>query len=152
MATDTSSLIILQKVGLLNRTAQAINLFGTPWVWQELHRHASPIEAAQFSSALIVRPQREHRFYLNDEADNSVVALYAVQACDAVLADDGKILNYCRRQNIPHYCCLSLLAVLIQQNVLHATEVQDYFEAIRHTGRYSDWVIETARNLIDATR
>lgn len=152
MATDTSSLIILQKVGLLSRTANAVELFSTPLVEQEVQRHASPVEAAQFSSAFTVRPLREHRSYLKDAADNSVIALYVEQSCDAVLADDGKILNYCRRHTIPHYCCLSLLAVLLQQNVLNTTEVHDYFEAIRHTGRYSDWVIETARHLIDAAR
>ncbi len=147
LATDTSSLILLQKSNLLPIAAESFYLYCSPWVWQELLNNATADAVRQFESAVTVVDIHKNTPYLN--ADGSCVALYVEQDCHAVLADDGKILKRCKKQDIPHYCCLSLLSVLLHQRALSQPQVMFYFDRLLHLGRYSAWVIQTAKEMIN---
>ena len=145
-ATDTSSLIILQKVNLLPVAAKTCELCVSRQVWQELLFEATLIQIREFEQSVTLFNIQALTSPVS--ADKSCLLLYDEQQCHAVLTDDGNILKRCKSQNIAHYCCLSLLSILLKQNALSKHQANMYFDKIVQVGYYSDWVVQTAKELI----
>lgn len=141
LATDACSLIYLQRVDLLQKIGD-YELLSTPQVWHEVTADSSEA-AATFAAAVKIIPSSGHL-----SADAGVIQLHLDGVAEAVLSDDGRVLRYCRAHDIPHYCCLSLLSLLIRDRCLAPESAADYFERLKRIGRYSRQVIAQAEQMI----
>jgi len=155
-AADAGSLILLQKLGVVHRLARACTFQITPAVKHELARGASAADWQIFRDCTTVIDadmiDASDLPVSLSPADAGVLALFAATTADAVLSDDKAILNYCKKQNIPHYCGLSLFALLVQCDLLRADEAATLFSGLSRIGRYSARVIRIAENMLSQAR
>jgi len=154
LAADTCSLIFMYQTGLLDRAAEQYTLYITPLLLGELEKRADKKELRKYRQLTVVYdldgvlvapvtvPNASH-------ADKSLIALYHAINGAAVLSEDGPILRYCKKNNIPHFCCLSLVADMVRKNALSRDMAIDYFNKLKTFGRYAEWVIETAYNMLE---
>ncbi|MDZ7316874.1 MAG: hypothetical protein ONB24_12200 [candidate division KSB1 bacterium] len=149
-ACDTSSLILLHRVGLLETTAAVYHLLVTPSVLAELKRGGSAEDYRRFEQATICCPLPQAAPTIDDltSTDAEVIALCLSTGADAVLSDDGSLLRCCRRAGLPHYCALSLLPLLVEDGYLAPSQAEEAFSALLMQGRYSSKVIAEGRDML----
>ncbi|MDZ7371576.1 MAG: hypothetical protein ONB12_10450 [candidate division KSB1 bacterium] len=149
-ACDTSSLILLHRVNLLETTTAAYRLLVTPNVLAELKRGGFPADHRLFEQATISRRPKETAPAIPglSSTDAEVIALYHSARADAVLSDDGALLRYCRRSGLPHYCALSLLSLLVADKGLSPRAAENAFSTLIMYGRYSSTVIDQGREML----
>lgn len=140
LATDACSLILLQRVDLLKNVAR-YELLITPQVWREVK--AGSNDASLFAAAVKIMPSS-----VPLAADDGVIQLYLDGAAEAVLSDDGRVLRFCRAQGIPHYCCLSLLSLLVRDRCLAPAAAAEGLARLRAVGRYSAQVFAHASQML----
>jgi len=139
LSADTSSLILLNKTNLLQKYENFLTLYVSNHVKNEMDKKAD------FDAALELNIVKTSDSL---STDDSVIVIYHNKNLHAVLSDDAKILKSCRKQNITHYCCLSLCAVLANRNHIPVEKaVADMNELLTY-GRYSAWVIQYAFNML----
>ena len=152
LVADASSLILLQRLGLLKRFARPRRFQTTAHIFSELEKGASESERDEFKESVVI-----HDVNINIDADlpsklsladASVLVLYHHGNSDAVLSEDRILLTYCKKKNIVHYCCLSLLSPLVQSGLLTDIEARTLFPKIANAGRYSNRVIEIAQEML----
>lgn len=152
LAADAGSLILLQRLGELDNFATSCRFQTTSLVLDELERGATAFEFSQFKENTVlikVAGDGQDDFPRKlSQADGSVIALFRAMHPDALLADDRGILSYCKKQDIPHYCCLSLLALLVQLGLMPAEEAKMLFPRIAGIGRYSSRVVHSAKEML----
>lgn len=153
LASDASSIILLQKIKLLREIYRGCELFITSMIQSELLMGASNAEAEEIKQhTIMIDPIDIHNLTISSaltSADASVLHLYVHTNSDAVLSDDQAILKYCSSKNIDHYCCLSLLSPLVEHGVLLPHSANNFFAHIESVGRYSTFVINYARAMLD---
>lgn len=152
IAVDTSSLIYLYKSDLLASSGRACRFITSAEVWDELLRGGKIIEidtcARYIEIAPILLSSEKWGKSAFSTADKSLLEIYFQYPCDTVLSEDGHILRYCKRNDIPHYCALSLLAKLVQRGALTKEEANNGFHALVKIGRYSSRIVEYATLLL----
>lgn len=141
LATDACSLILLQRVDLLKNIGE-YELLITPSVWREVTAGSSKATAL-FAAAVKIMPSS-----VRLSADAGVIQLYRDGVAEAVLSDDGRILRFCRANRIPHYCCLSLLSLLVGDRCLAPEAAAQGFARLQVAGRYSAQVIVQAAHML----
>ena len=148
LAADSCSLIYLYRSDLLRHAARAYQLHISHDIWQELAVKASQHEMQSYSCNTTVT-----NFATNDvvittnglsSADRGLVKLFHHQKLSAILSEDGKILQHCKKNNIPHFCCLSLISELLRFSVLSLKQARMRFDLLKGIGRYTPWVVEKA--------
>jgi len=154
IAVDTSSLIYLYKSDLLDRSGLACRFITSAEVWDELLMGKKIKEIQTCAGYIEIVP-----FVLSSDkwgksafstADKSVVEIYFQSDCAAVLSEDGHILRFCKRNDIPHYCALSLLPQLAKQGFLTKEEANNRFYDLVRIGRYSSRVVEYATSILNS--
>ena len=151
LAADSSSIILLQKVDALEKFACACRFQITSLVRNELYRGASASEINEFEKHTFLIDLINHidRLPRNMSfADASVIELHRRCTSQAVLSDDRAILNYCKQNELEHFCCLSLLSPLVQRNIISAHDARTLFPRLEKAGRYSQKVIEIALGML----
>ncbi len=146
-STDSSSLILLQRVSL---SIVGYRLLVTAQVLKEILTGASQEEAATITSSveLFYLPADKIKEGGLSPTDAGVIRLYYAAGAEAVLSDDGRILRRCLKQGIPHYCCLSLLSLMVGDHLLPFRDAEEYFRRLIQVGRYSAAVIQKAEELL----
>ncbi len=152
IAVDTSSLIYLHKSNLLERSSSVYRFVTCPKVWVELLRGITTDEiqtfAAHIEIILVFLFSEKWGKSALSAADKGLIELYFQHACAAVLSEDGHILRYCQRNDISHYCALSLLPQLTQKGLLTKEEANNQFQNLLKIGRYSPRIVEYAKSLL----
>ena len=155
LATDASSIILLHKTRLFSNLSSACEFQITISVQNELDRGASSSEIKKIKShTKLIEIDINHIADLPKKlssADASVLNLFYQTHSHAVLSDDQAILKYCKSKNINHYCCLSLLAPLVQFKSLSPDEANSFFPRIKEAGRYSVKIVQIARTMLDSS-
>jgi hypothetical protein len=121
-AADTCTIIYLEKCGLLDLAADAFQLLVPPGVVAEFGR---PLPGCILCS---VEP--------TPDTDSAVLAL-ALDRGIPLLSEDGRLLNRCRRKNIPHYNTLMLLLALLVQGKIDTTRYLEVHRVLLDVARYS---------------
>jgi len=154
LATDTCSMLFLYQTGLLDRAAEHYTFYITPLILGELEKRADKqeIRAYQNSTVLFnVDGLVGDTFNISNAsvADKSLLALYNTKDIAAILSEDGPILRYCKKNDIPHFCCLSLVADMVRKNMMSRELATVYLNKLIKLGRYAEWVIERAYNMLE---
>ena len=151
LATDTSSLIILFRAGLIDQLAKYAEFRIPEQVWQELCNGATPPELESLKTTVMICPLKKGvppLLWNLKKTDQAVVTLYHQTKPHAILSDDGTILKGCKKHGIPHLCALSLCAVLYQSKIWNLEETQNALKKVEKVGRYSAWVRKKARGML----
>ncbi|MBD3373891.1 hypothetical protein GF406_02550 [candidate division KSB1 bacterium] len=151
LATDTSSLIILSRAGLIDQLTKYAEFRIPEQVWQELCKGSTPSELELFKTSVTLYPTKKGTpsiLWNLKNTDQAVVTLYDQTKPHAILSDDGTILKGCKKHGIPHLCSLSLCAVLYQSRIWNLDETQNALEKVEKVGRYSAWVRKEAHDMV----
>ena len=154
LVADTCSLIFLYRIGLLDLADKFYKFYITRLIYQELGKRANKeeMETYQKSMSLFdldnvsIKPVNLPNA---STADKSLIVLYHAAHAKAVLSEDGIILKYCQKNNIPHFCCLSLVADMARKEIISMKAAKQYLNKLEKYGRYADWVIETAYIMLE---
>ncbi len=151
LATDTSSLIILFRAGLIDQLARHAEFRIPEQVWQELCKGSNLSELESYKPFVTIYPVKHNEsscLWNLKKTDQAVVILYQQTKPHAILSDDGRILKGCEKHGIPHLCALSLCAVLYQSKIWNLDETQKALEKVEKVGRYSAWVRQKAHGML----
>ena len=153
LAADACSLIYLYHCDILRYATRGYSLFITPGILEELSRKASGKELQTYYSITQVK-KISHSLNIPDisknvsKNDQSLIELFYQEGYDAILSEDGKILQYCKKNNIQHFCSLSLVCGLVKNKVLSYDQALLRFEFLKECGRYAPWVLEEAYSML----
>ena len=153
-AVDTSSLIFLFKAHLLEKACLKYIFSISFDIWNELTVKASENELETYAKIARTHTTQDQIETLGgnkkfSQADKSLIHLIYNNSCKVILSEDGHILRYCKKNNIQHYCCLSLITELYHENLLSLTESRNKINEIRNMGWYAPWVVETAFSMLE---
>jgi len=151
---DASSAILLYKAELFEAVASAYDLAMAPAVYQEV-TVADRMGAAYFDAACrsgrirIVSggAPRQLGVELNrlGAGERETLSLYATGGVDFVILDDGKGVNYCRKNAIPYINALLCPRILHWTGRLDRSAFLQAFDYLLEQGRYSFFVVEFAK-------
>lgn len=144
LATDTSSLIVLYKIGALHAIAKQFHLRITPSIWRELQEGSMPRESRCYRSMVEIWPHPLPQSPIIpgnlrgwNSADLDLVRLFYETDCCAILSEDGRVLRFCKKAGVPHFCSLSLFVELVRLDCLTKSEAYSLIEQAFTIGRYS---------------
>ena len=139
-AADASSLLLLTQIDQLT----AAEFFVPHSIWQELHGGRFADRIHPHIQIIDASPPPDVSLSQND---SELVYLYHRHHLDAILSDDGAVLRYCRRHNIPHFCALSFIAKLAALGCIGLARAQKDMTKLKNIGRYAPWVIDVADSI-----
>jgi len=151
LAVDTSSFIILKKAGILNIAATHFQFHTTYQVITELKRATWDEHALQpliHIHNVTPTPNISYPSSLS-ATDKSILELFTLLSAHGLLSDDGKLLKWAQGQKLQHYCSLSFISALLNQDALTQIEAKKVFSRIKSIGHYSSYVITKAESLLE---
>jgi len=151
VVADSSSIILLQKVRLLDVFLDKYRVIIPPRVYDELTGGGKKgsRELAHLLIANIVQSNNDIRIDGLDRGESSVIALYFDGAGDFVLLDDRKGANYCKAQAIPFINALLVSRILFLAGAIKEDDYRAAAELLIQEGYYSDMVIKKAAVIED---
>jgi len=143
---DSSTAIILYKSGLLERFCAGCNIITTDTVQTEIARGPDGHDTARILSKFcrIEHVSTEGPF---GKGENSILNLFKQGKASAVFSDDGRFLEYCSKENIPHYSSIMAPYLLYTAKKLKKKEGLDHTRSIAAQGRFSEWVLEKVNRM-----
>ncbi len=121
---DSSSLIYLSKLGLMEKTATVVRLMAPEMVFAETGMEPGLIEK-------IDNLKKDK----TTTADRQVLNLALQEQC-AVVSDDKKILHRAEQNGLDYFNALMLVLLLFGRNRLTAKETSLKLEQLKHIARY----------------
>ena len=143
---DASTAIILNQAGILADVLTGFTVRTTSAVLEEIKTGPDgPLIAALLHGPVLAAAGSGGAF---GPGENSLLALYAQGLIDSLFTDDGPCLRYCRRKNIPHFSAIMLPYLLWRQQACDRETALKWFNDLKPLGRYADWVVEYAEELM----
>ena len=146
MVADSSSIILLQKVRLLQIFLNTYFVVIPEPVFDELTGQGKKgsLELQNLLSNNVVKSSDEDNLKGLGRGESSVISLYFEKAGDFVLLDDKKGAKYCKSQEIPFVNALLLTHILRVVGAVNDTEYREAEARLIQEGYYSDTIIEKA--------
>lgn len=154
--SDSSTLILLQKIDLLHFLLKNHELFIPNEVYKEtvekgkerLHEDAFFIEE-QISKKKIFKIEVKNKVLINKlildynihKGEAEAIALFLEIKADILAVDDHKAITLCRIMKIPFMTAISFILYLFKNKILSKKESQDYIALLQEYGRYRDMII-----------
>lgn len=135
-AIDASSIIYLQKIGLLNTLADAVQLVTTPALLNETRFSNLPLH--------ILSDGMDERM----PADAQLIAL-ALYKNSALISEDRKILHRAKRMGLNYYNSLMMVLFMFFKGFLSEQVVQGKIEQLKQFARYGQDIWEYGQQLFD---
>ncbi len=134
---DSSSLIYLQKLGLLNLASDAIQLYAPLAVLNETKLDTEQIQKIDY-------PLNEF-----SSADDQVWAA-AVQMHCPLISDDKKILQQARGAGADYFNTLMIVLLLFLRGYLSKQDTERKMQLLERIAWYDDWIWEYGRRVFEA--
>lgn len=151
---DASSAIILYKAGLHNLLIKiyAIIMSGSvyreisinPYAGSEAYSKFVSLQKIQVQEILDQKNASEMRGL--DRGEYDTIALFRAGSGDFVITDDGQAARFCKREGIPFINALLFPVIIKFARIKDEKFCQRSMEKVIETGRYSDEVINFARD------
>ena len=148
---DSSSIILLQKVGLLTIFLNAYWVIIPGPVYDELTGGGKK-GSAELHSLLanhVETPSDNAGVQGLGRGEGSVISLYFDGVGDFVLLDDKKAAKYCKSQAIPFINALLAARILCLAGAINDDDYRAAAELLIREGYYSDAIIEKAAAIRD---
>lgn len=157
---DTSSVILLQKVGLLDHLIQSYQTIITPSVYTELtqveYDDSRIFKQLYEKGGLIVRPPSAKKAS-NSATQNmdisglgigerDTIKLFLSGEANFIIIDDGQAARKLYQHGLPFINALLFPKILLISSLLFHSEYEAKTKALKSCGRYADWVVKWAEN------
>ena len=145
-ALDSSTAIILYKSGLLESFCAEWDLITTDAVYEEISQGISGkeisciLKSSSDSDAVSIEG-------LFGKGENSVLNLYREGKAGIIFSDDGRFLEYCKKEGIPHYSSIMVPYLLFNIGKMSKDKGLEYTSIIITKGRFSEWVLDYVKSL-----
>ncbi len=157
-AIDSSSLILLAKIGLLDTAINGISgrLAMTKRVYEECVIQKSTIDSALIrkraeDGAIKIESLKDKSSYhkiRNDfnlgEGEAEAIA-FCIENKTTLITDDKKAINTCKLLNIPFTTIPNLLVAFANEGMLTIREALAYLGALAHHGRYTHDILQSIK-------
>lgn len=148
---DSSSIILLQKAGLLDIFLQNYQILITSHVYCELtaggQKGSNELDALLAES--IVQSSADNCLAGMGQGESSILRLYLSGVGDFVLLDDKKGAKYCRSHEIPFINALLVPRILFLAGLINEKDYSSTAELLVQEGYYSTIIIEKAATIRD---
>ncbi len=156
--SDSSSIILLHKAGLFDRTVTRLPLVFSPSVYRELTRPGYPGEnlfkhavstgrIRIFSLKEPATPLPDPSLNLLDEGEKETLALFLGHRSGFILTDDGQAARFCKKNELPFINALLIPKLFQYAGYGSRIQTDQQMKTISSLGRYSDKVKKIARAL-----
>jgi len=150
IAADSSSLILLQKTGMLNSLLVYSSLIIAGAVFAELteNEKSGADDFRKLLSDCVVRTIQTLEEGTMGAGERETIELYEGGWADYVLVDDKKAAIYCKKNKIPFINSLLLPKLLYFNGILTEIECTVKMSELFHCGYYSGRIWERARGFL----
>jgi len=165
--SDASTLILLEKVGLLDNLAKNIN-FIIPWeVYKEavvegkLRQYADAHKIDRKISKNLIKISEIKDYKKSNEiikefgigkGETEAIILFFEEKADLLAVDDHKPINVCKVYNIPFMTALNLVLKSYRTKIIDFKEAEEMIKNLGIYGRYKDELIYRALKLLEAKK
>lgn len=152
VVVDSSSIILLQKTGLLHIFSCNYSIIVAESVYRELTlaEKKGAAELAILLANRTVQPLRRDRVYPNmDLGEHDTIELHREGHGDFVLTDDKKAAIYCSTFSIPFINSLLVPRILFTVGLLGEIEYFQKLEKLISVGYYSEKIVGRAKSIDD---
>ncbi len=159
---DASSAILLAKAGFHEILAESYSILMSNSVFDEITRKRLPgsseyeqlLQEKRLKILPVSRPPscnvEDSSLQKLDRGERDTLLLFYEGLGDFVVTDDGAAARFCLNGKIPFVNSLLLLRLLHYSGQIGASSYEAGFQSLLSMGRYSEKVIEYARNCPDS--
>jgi predicted nucleic acid-binding protein len=157
---DSSSAILLEKVGLLEHLLGVYKVMAPEAVYLELTENSynsATVFKALFQQSKINIKKLDLKDRQTEEVgqelnslnmgERETIQLFQAGTGDFILLDDGKAAKYCHRHHLPFINALLFPVILQFRQVITGEQSGEYVKEIIRVGRYSKKIIQLAAQL-----
>ncbi len=152
MVSNTSTLVLLAKVGLMETFLEAAGTIAIPsqmkveYAFDPTSYQAKLLERAIDEGEIVVKETeadmevlRQFRLHKGEAA---AYALYNAGKYDAIITDDGELIKLCKLERIPFICAMAVVLRLYEKKLLTKQEALGKLEQLHVVGRYAKEIYE----------
>lgn len=165
--SDASTLILLEKIGLLERLVGKFKFVIPPEVYKEAiekgkEKNAPDAYALErkFTEGKISVEQIENSKIVKDfmlkfgteRGETETIALHMEKGKGIVAVDDRKAMTICNIYGVPFTTTLSLVLISKDANIITTEEAKKMITQLSTYGRYKDDLINKARKILDGEK
>ena len=148
---DASSIIYLEKIGLLETYSDFKNILIPEPIYNELITRNGSTDYSQYLKIIgsIKTPIQDiDNSIALKYPDITLIDYYNRLNSDGILTDDGKVCKYCRDNNIPYINAPMVILSLKLCNIIDLYVFYDKLDQVYKLGRYSKYVRNYLENII----
>lgn len=149
VAADSSSIILLQKVSLLERFLANYQVVIAGEVYKEITR-PQKAGAAELQRLFMgaVQPAGENHIHKGmGRGESETICLYEENRAEFIIVDDKKAAQYCRTHDIPFINCLLLPRILHAAGCIGSEQCRGVLPVLIREGYYSKSIIGQAQDI-----
>lgn len=149
LAADSSSLILLQKVGAFPILLENFSVVISESVFAELTRknHHNSFEFGVIQQKVVHLVEKTLVQNNLGKGEHDTILLYLQNDADFVLVDDKKGIYSCRKKNIPFINALLIPPVLFDAQRVSKGWCDEKFTKLAQLGYYSEEIIAKAKQM-----
>ncbi len=152
VATDSSSIILLQKSLLLDRFLSSYHAIVAEEVYTELTMvpKKGSVILKQLLQSRVTAAGDEIDHPKMGKGESATIGLYQAGLCDFILLDDRRAANYCRTFKIPFINSLLISRILCLCGAIDEDEAEMSMALLHQKGYYSAAIISQAETIADS--
>ncbi len=154
IAVDSSSIILLQKVRLLQSVLDNYSIVIAESVYRELTlvNKSGVAELVQLLSSKVMQLRGSNSQYPRmDIGERDTIEVYRQRYSDFILLDDKKAAIYCRKNRLPFVNSLLVPRIFYAAGILGVEECWLKFRGLVKAGYYSDKIVARAKDMSEAS-
>lgn len=161
LASDTSTLVLLAKIGCLEYFIKLSPLIEIPIqvkkeaLFEKGSYYARLIDKLIKEKKISIAPVNKNKkkkilgqFNL-DEGEAATYALFNSKKHKAILTDDGELIKLCKLENIEFICAMAVVIVLYEKKMLSKQQTFNKLEELHKIGRYSEKLYKHFKNEVN---
>lgn len=133
---DSSSLIYLEKLDLLDTASRTIRLFVPATVFDEINFNVSRIRKVECQ-------EEKH-----SSTDKQVLTLAKRMHCP-LISEDKKILQKARREGLDYFNTLMVILLLYLRRLLSKQATEEKWKQLKQIAWYEDWIWAYGQEVFD---
>ena|SRR3989338_8357041 len=154
LVSNTSTLVLLAKVGCLERFIEISQIIEIPVqiqkevLFKRESYYARLIEKLIDTKKIKIVPAEKDKVleimsqFRLDEGEAAAYAIFNNKKHQALLTDDGELIKLCKLEKVPFICAMAIVIVLFENKKLSREETINKLEELHTIGRYSEKLYE----------
>ncbi|MGA1842745.1 MAG: hypothetical protein ACMUIU_19175 [bacterium] len=144
--SDSSSLILLSKAGLLGLFCRNAHIFITQTISKEIFFNSNDsrlIRTLISEGEITVKKIKDSGFPVSlDKGERTAVNLFREMEADYLLLDDKKAAIYCKKNSIPYVNALLIPFYLRGCDAIDEQMMEKKITLLKGIGHYAEWIKE----------